>query len=61
MEDACIAAIKAGVDILLCVREYPRVFDSVIAAVRRGEIPESRIDESVRRILKMRQSTQAAK
>ena len=61
VEDACIAAIKAGVDILLCVREYPRVFDSVIAAVRRGEIPESRIDESVRRILKMRQSTQAAK
>lgn len=54
VEDACIMAIKAGVDILLCVREYPRVFDAVIAAVRHGEIPESRIDESVRRILALK-------
>lgn len=60
VEDACVAAIKAGVDILLCVREYPKVFDTVVAAVRRGEIPESRIDESVRRILKMRQSVRKA-
>ena len=56
VEDAAIMAIKAGVDILLCVREYPKVFDAVLAAVRRGEIPESRIDESVRRILKLRKS-----
>lgn len=55
VEDACIMAIKAGVDVLLCVREYPRVFETVVNAVRRGEIPESRIDESVRRILALRQ------
>lgn len=54
VEDAAIMAIKAGVDVLLCVREYPKVFDAVLNAVRRGEIPESRIDESVRRILKLR-------
>ena len=54
VEDAAVMAIKAGVDVLLCVREYPKVFDAVISAVRRGEIPESRIDESVRRILKLR-------
>ena len=54
VEDAAIMAIKAGVDVLLCVREYPKVFDAVMSAVRRGEIPESRIDESVRRILKLR-------
>ena len=54
VEDACIMAIKAGVDVLLCVREYPRVFEAVVNAVRRGEIPESRIDESVRRILALR-------
>ena len=53
------AAIKAGVDVLLCVREYPRVFENVVAAVRRGEISESRIDESVRRILKLRQAAGA--
>ena len=55
VEDACVMAIKAGVDILLCVRESPRVFETVVNAVRRGEIPESRIDESVRRILALRQ------
>ena len=59
VEDACVAAIKAGVDVLLCVREYPRVFENVVAAVRRGEISESRIDESVRRILKLRQAAGA--
>lgn len=54
LEDACIMAIKAGVDMLHCVWFYPQVFDAVVAAVRRGEIPESRIDESVRRILILR-------
>ena len=54
VEDAAIMAINAGVDVLLCVREYPKVFDAVVAAVRRGEISESRIDESVRRILRLR-------
>ena len=54
IEDACVMAIKAGVDILLCVREYPQAFETVMAAVRRGEIPESRIDESVRRILALK-------
>lgn len=56
IEDACVMAIKAGVDILLCVREYPQAFETVMAAVRRGEIPESRIDESVRRILALKNS-----
>lgn len=57
VEDAAVMSIKAGVDVLLCVREYPKVFDAVLNAVRRGEIPESRIDESVRRILKLRHSS----
>lgn len=54
VEDASVMAIKAGVDMLLCVREYPQVFETVLSAVQRGEIPEKRIDESVRRILRLR-------
>ena len=54
VEDASIMAIQAGVDVLLCVREYTKVYDAVIAAVRRGEISEARIDESVRRILTLK-------
>ena len=58
VEDACIKALQAGVDILLCVGDYPRVFDAVLAAVERGELSEARIDESVRRVLKLRLQAQ---
>lgn len=54
VQEACILAIQAGVDMLLCVREYPKIFDTVLAAVQRGDISEKRIDESVRRILHLR-------
>lgn len=54
MEEACILAIEAGADILLATASYERAFsmmDAVTEAVRSGRIPESRIDESVGRIL----------
>lgn len=54
VQDACIMSIKAGADMLLCVPDYPSVFNAVVAAVRSGDIPESRIDESVRRILTLK-------
>ena len=50
-------AIKAGADIALVCHEYPKqeeVYLGILEAVQRGEISESRIDESVRRILKMK-------
>lgn len=53
-EEAAIRAIQAGADILLGTRDYPKVFDAVLKAVEDGVITESRIDESVRRILKLR-------
>ena len=55
-EQAAILAIQAGADILLGTREYPKVFDAVLKAVQDGTIPESRIDQSVRRILKLKAS-----
>ena len=51
------AAIKAGADIALVCHEYPHETDiylGILDAVERGEISENRIDESVRRILKMK-------
>ncbi len=53
-EEACVLAILAGCDILLCVHEYGRAFEAVLSAVQDGTIPESRIDESVRRILHLK-------
>ena len=56
VSDACILAVKAGADALLCVRDYRAAVDSLESAVLRGDIPESRIDESVLRILSIRTS-----
>ena len=49
--EACIRCIQAGVDILLMPYDYFEAFDGVVQAVEQGVIPESRIDESVYRIL----------
>ena len=53
-EDLGREAIKAGVDILLVCHTYEyqdQVFNGVLKAVQKGEISESRINESVERIL----------
>ncbi len=52
--EATITAIQAGVDIILCPQDFVDAFDAVVKAVEKGEIKESRIDESVKRILKLK-------
>ena len=54
--EACIRAIEAGVDILLMPNDLREAMDGVEDAVKGGRIPESRIDESVLRILTAKQS-----
>ena len=52
-----VKMILAGGDIALICHNYEHqqiVYNSILAAVRRGEISEARINESVRRILKMK-------
>ena len=52
-----VRMILAGGDIALVCHNYESqqiVYNSILAAVQRGEISEARIDESVRRILKMK-------
>lgn len=49
-----VLALKAGVDLLLMPPNFPLAYDSVLNAVRTGEISEKRIDESLTRILKMK-------
>ncbi len=52
-EQAAVMAVKAGND-LLCVDDYKVQIPAVVEAVKKGEIPVARIDESVRRILQMK-------
>ncbi|MBQ9497783.1 MAG: glycoside hydrolase family 3 protein, partial [Selenomonadaceae bacterium] len=52
-----VRMILAGGDIALVCHNYESqqiVYNSILAAVKRGEISEQRINESVRRILKMK-------
>ena len=44
----------AGVDIVLGPRNFTEAFNAVVAAVQAGTISEERINQSVRRILKLR-------
>ena len=52
--DIAIRAVHAGNDILLYPEEPELIFEALCAAVERGDILESRIDHSVRRILQMK-------
>ncbi len=53
-EEAAVLCIKAGVDIILMPNSFEKAYNSLIAAVKAGELSEERIDESVRRILRVK-------
>lgn len=52
--DAAVKAIQAGVDIVLLPMNFVDAYDGVIAAVKSGETSEERINESVKRILSVK-------
>ena len=49
--EAAVAALKAGADLLLMPEDFAEAYEGVLEAVDSGEISESRLDESVLRIL----------
>ena len=53
--EAAVSSIQAGVDIVLGPKNLVEAFDAVIDAVNKGTISEERINQSVRRILKLKQ------
>ncbi len=53
-KEAIKMAINAGVDMSMVPYEYERFFDNLVALVKEGEVKESRIDDAVRRILKVK-------
>lgn len=56
--EAAVGSIQAGVDIVLCPKNLTEAFEAVVKAVEQGTITEARINESVRRILKLKMSYQ---
>ncbi len=49
-KSAAVAAIRAGVDLILMPKDFKSAYQGVLDAVNGGEIAEERIDQSVRRI-----------
>jgi beta-N-acetylhexosaminidase len=53
---AAVEAVKAGCDVLIIPSDLNGSYTGLLQAVRSGEIPESRIDESVLKILRAKAS-----
>jgi beta-N-acetylhexosaminidase len=53
-EKAVVGAIQAGADILLMPSDLPKAYAGVMEAINKGIISEERINESVKRILRLK-------
>ena len=53
--EAAVLAFNAGSDILLMPYDYREAFEGVLSAVQSGEISEERLNESVLRILELKE------
>jgi len=53
--ESAVLAVKAGNDVVLMPPDADGAIDAIVQAVKRGDITEHRIDESVRRILAAKQ------
>lgn len=51
---SCPQAIRAGIDLVMVPEDWKRFIANTIAEVERGEIPMARIDDAVRRILRVK-------
>jgi beta-glucosidase len=53
-EENCAAAVLAGIDMLMAPASWKGLFKNLLSQVRSGEIPMERIDDAVRRILRVK-------
>ena len=53
--EASVMALLAGADVMLMPPDVTQAIDAILRAVRDGRIPESRIDQSVTRLLRLKQ------
>ncbi|HYL03210.1 MAG TPA: glycoside hydrolase family 3 protein [Steroidobacteraceae bacterium] len=51
---SCAAAINAGIDVLMTPDSWRDLYVSTLAQAQSGEIPASRLDDAVRRILRVK-------
>jgi beta-N-acetylhexosaminidase len=52
--EAAVGAIEAGADLILAPKNLQKSYDGILDAVKKGQLTEERIDESLRRIYRVR-------
>ncbi len=52
--DKCAQAVNAGIDLFMVPENWKSFIQNTVAQVRAGDIPESRIDDAVTRILRVK-------
>lgn len=57
-DEAAVKAVQAGADMILMPEDYENAYNGLLAAVNDGTISEERINESVTRIVKVKQQMQ---
>lgn len=50
----CVQAVLAGIDLFMVPEEWKAFHGNLMGAVQRGQVPMSRIDDAVRRILRVK-------
>ncbi len=50
----CAAALNAGIDMVMLSERWQGFIEDTLDLVRRGEVPEARVDDAVRRILRVK-------
>jgi beta-glucosidase len=53
-KSSCAAAFLAGIDMLMAPDSWRELYGNTLAQVRSGEIPQARVDDAVRRILRVK-------
>lgn len=53
-DEAAIAALKAGCDMLQCPEDFSAAYEGLIAAVNDGHVDEERVDDALTRILRVK-------
>ncbi|MDP3801818.1 exo 1,3/1,4-beta-D-glucan glucohydrolase [Brevundimonas sp.] len=52
--ESCALAVNAGIDMLMAPDSWKPLYENTLAQVRSGEISQARLDEAVRRILRVK-------
>jgi beta-glucosidase len=53
-DESCARSVLAGVDMLMAPASWKGLYENTLAQARSGEIPHARIDDAVRRILRVK-------